>query len=120
MLEKPKKELHWQIRESNGFGKRTGTVEYAVCKPDLCHERGRAGCEKEQFEQAYALSEMFGDLELQNSLKYYIQKNWPSKEKIRQHTIRKNSMTKSRKDVFRLRHGIFAFSLIMRTVKGEM
>lgn len=37
---------------------------------------------KEQFEQAYALSEMFGDLELQNSLKYYIQKNWPSKEKI--------------------------------------
>lgn len=27
---------------------------------------------KEQFEQAYALSEMFGDLELQNSLKYYI------------------------------------------------
>ena len=66
----------------NGFGKRTGTVEYAVCKPDLCHERGRAGCEKEQFEQAYALSEMFGDLELQNSLKYYIQKNWPSKEKI--------------------------------------
>ena len=37
---------------------------------------------KEQFEQAYALSEMFGDLELQNSLKYYIQKNWTSKEKI--------------------------------------
>ncbi len=37
---------------------------------------------KEQFEQAYALSEMFGDLELQNSLKYYIQKNWPSNEKI--------------------------------------
>ena len=37
---------------------------------------------KEQFEQAYALSKMFGDLELQNSLKYYIQKNWPSKEKI--------------------------------------
>lgn len=43
---KPKKELHWQIRESEWFWKRTGTVEYAVCKPDLCHERGRAGCEK--------------------------------------------------------------------------
>ena len=26
--------------------KRTGTVEYAVCKQDLCHERVWAGCEK--------------------------------------------------------------------------
>ena len=37
---------------------------------------------KEQFEQAYALSEMFGDIELQNSLESYMEKNWPSNEKI--------------------------------------
>lgn len=37
---------------------------------------------KEQFEQAYVLSKMFGDIELQNSLKSYMEKNWPSNEKI--------------------------------------
>ena len=110
MLEKPKKELHWQIEGIEWFWKRTGTVEYAVCKPDLCHERGRAGCEKkEQFEQAYALSEMFGDLELQNSLKYYIQKNWPSKEKDTLTYNKKEFHDEIGKDVFRLRHGICVF-----------
>lgn len=37
---------------------------------------------KEQFEQAYALSKMFGDLELQHSLQTYMEKNWPLDEKI--------------------------------------
>lgn len=37
---------------------------------------------KEQFEQAYALSEMFGDLELQHSLQTYMEKNWLLNEKI--------------------------------------
>ena len=36
---------------------------------------------KEQFEQAYALSKMFGDLELQHSLQTYMEKNWPLDEK---------------------------------------
>ncbi len=62
---------------------------------------------KEQFEQAYALSEMFGDLELQNSLKYYIQKNWPSKEKDTLTYNKKEFHDEIGKDVFRLRHGIF-------------
>lgn len=37
---------------------------------------------KEQFEQAYALSKMFGDLELQHSLQTYMEKNWLLNEKI--------------------------------------
>ena len=37
---------------------------------------------KEQFEQAYALSKMFGNLELQHSLQTYMEKNWPLDEKI--------------------------------------
>lgn len=37
---------------------------------------------KKYFEQAYALSQMFGDLELQHSLQAYIEKNWPLAEKI--------------------------------------
>ena len=37
---------------------------------------------KEQFEQAYALTKMFGDLELQHSLQTYMEKNWPLDEKI--------------------------------------
>lgn len=37
---------------------------------------------KEQFKQAYALSKMFGDLELQHSLQTYMEKNWLLNEKI--------------------------------------
>ena len=37
---------------------------------------------KKYFEQAYALSKMFGDLELQHSLQTYMEKNWPLDEKI--------------------------------------
>ena len=83
MLEKPKKELHWQIRESEWLlEKGQGPLNMLFANRIYAMKEAGQDVRKEQFEQAYALSEMFGDLELQNSLKYYIQKNWPSKEKI--------------------------------------
>lgn len=82
MLENQRRNCTGRSGNPNGFGKGQGPLNMLFANRIYAMKEAGQDVRKEQFEQAYALSEMFGDLELQNSLKYYIQKNWPSKEKI--------------------------------------
>ena len=64
---------------------------------------------------------MFGDLELQNSLKYYIQEKLAIEGKDTLTYNKKEFHDEIGKDCFSITSwDFFAFSLIMRTVKGEM